>query len=138
MTGDIEVQDPAAIVFDHEETAKRPGGNGGNGKEIERDDHFPMVPQKSKPALCRAGATAQPLEISCHRSFGYDKAELLNFAVDSRRSPRRVLDRHAFDEIPHFPVDLRPPTPGSGAPAPIETKTGTVPADDRFRFHDDE
>jgi hypothetical protein len=82
--------------------------------------------------------TAHPSEISCHRSFGYDKAELPNFAVDSRRSPRRVLDRHAFNEIPQFPVDLRPAAPGSGAPAPIETKTGTVPADDRFRFHDDE
>jgi hypothetical protein len=43
-------------------------------------------------------------ERSRHRSFGYDKAELRNFAVDSRRSPHRVLDRHALNEIPHFPV----------------------------------
>ena len=63
---------------------------------------------------------------------------ILNFAVDPRRSPRRVLDRHAFDEIPHFLVDPGPPTSGSGTPAPVEAKTGTVPADDRFRFHDEE
>src|SRR5215469_8721493 len=131
MTRDIEMQDPAAIVFDHEETIKQPEGHGGNGKKIKRNDHFPMVPQKCKPAFRRVAVTVHPSQVSRHRSFGYDKAELLNFAVDPRRSPRRVLDRHAFDEIPHFPVDLRPPAPGSGAPAPIETKTGTVPADDR-------
>jgi hypothetical protein len=91
---------------------------------------------RSLPVCAALGA--HPPQVSRHRSFGDDKAELLNFAVDPRCSPRRVLYRLRLMGIPHFPVDPRPPTSGAGAPAPIETKTGTVPADDRFRFHDDE
>jgi hypothetical protein len=74
-------------VFDHEETIKQPEDDGGNGKEIKRDDHFPMVAQKRKPAFRRVSTTVHPSQVLRHRSFGYDKAELLNFAVDSRRPP---------------------------------------------------
>jgi hypothetical protein len=58
--------------------------------------------------------------------------------VDPRRSPRRIFGRHALNEIPHFFSDSRPATRRTGTPAPVEAKTGTMPAGYRFWFHDDE
>jgi hypothetical protein len=76
-------------------------------------------------------------QVARHRSFGYEEAWFLNFAVDSRRAPRRVLGRRPFDQILHFRIDSRSTPTRSGAPAPVETKPGAVPADYRFWFHDD-
>ena len=88
--------------------------------------------------LRRIDAAAHPSEVSGHGSLGYSEAQLLDFAVDPRRSPRRILGRDALNEIPHFFSDSRPATRRTGTPAPVEAKTGTMPADYRFWFHDNE
>jgi len=88
--------------------------------------------------LRRIAAAAHPSQVSRHGSLGYSEAQLLDFAVDPRRSPRRILGGHALNEIPHFFSDSRPATSRTGAPAPLEAKTGTMPAGYRFRFHDNE
>ena len=132
------MQDPPATVFDDEETVKQPEGYGGHCEEVKRNDHFSMVPQKRKPTLCSIAAAVYSSQVSRHSSFRYDETQFLNFAVDPRRSPCRVLDGHALDEIPDFPVDPRSATTRTGTPTPVEAKTGTVPADYGFWFHDDE
>ena len=138
MTRDIEVQDPAAAVFDYEEALEHPEGHGGNGEEVKRNGYFTMIPQKRKPMFRGIVVAVYAPQISRHRSLGYNEAQSLNFPVDAWRSPRWVLGRHAFDEIAQFPADPRPTASTTGTPPPEETKAGTVPANYRFRFHDDE
>jgi hypothetical protein len=138
MTRDIEVQDPAAAVFDHEETVKHPEGHGGNGEEVKRNGYFTMIPQERKPMFHGIVVAVYPPQISSHRSFGYNEAQFLNFTVNTWRSPRWVLGRNAFDEISQFLADPWPTAATTGTPAPEETKASTVPANYRFRFHDDE
>jgi hypothetical protein len=75
-----------------------------------------MVAEKCKPWLRRIAAATDPSQVSCDGTFGDGKAGFLIFTVDPRRSPRRVLGRDLFDEIPHFPVDPRPPTPDRERP----------------------
>jgi hypothetical protein len=138
MTRDIEVQDPAAAVFDHEETVKHPEGHGGNGEEVKRNGYFTMIPQERKPMFHGIVVAVYPPQISSHRSFGYNEAQFLNFTVNTWRSPRWVLGRHAFDEISQLLADPWPTASITGMPAPEETKARTVPANYPFRFHDDQ
>jgi hypothetical protein len=69
MTGDIEVQDPAAAVFDHEETVKQVEGHSGHCEEVERNNHFSMIPKKRKPLLRRIAAATDSSQVSRHCSF---------------------------------------------------------------------
>jgi hypothetical protein len=39
------------------------------------------------------------------------KAELEQFAVDARRTPKGILDAHPPDQRSQFRLDLRPPSP---------------------------
>jgi hypothetical protein len=60
--------------------------------------------------------------------------------MDSRRSPRGVLNDQAEDQFPNLlrrrsPSDL---PPNSGDQPPVHTKTSPVPADDGFGRHDEE
>jgi hypothetical protein len=138
MPRDIEVQNPAAAVFDHKEAVKQPECHSGHGEEVKGDNCFPMIPQKRKPLLTRITASAGSSQVSRHRSFRYDETQFLNLAVDSRRSPLRVLSRNPLNEFPYLAADPRATTPRTGTPTPVETKTGTVPADYRLWFHDQE
>jgi hypothetical protein len=58
MTGDMEVQDPAPLVFDHEGTVKNLKSQGGHGKEIHRHDRLAVVGQKSQPVSLRIAAAS--------------------------------------------------------------------------------
>ena len=138
MTGDIEVQNPAAAVFDNEEAVKQAEGNRGYREEVKRNSHFTMILQKGEPLLSRVAAPAHSSKVSSHRSFGYDEAQFLNFALNPRSSPNRVLCRHPLNEISQLLIDPRPTTPGTRTPPPVEMKTGTVPANYGFWFDDDE
>ena len=88
MTGDIEVRNPSATVFDHEEAVEQSKRYGGDGKEVERNGDFPVILKKRKPLLPRIAATAYSSQVTRHSPFGDDKAQLLIFAVDPRCSPR--------------------------------------------------
>jgi hypothetical protein len=125
-------------VFDHEEAVKHPEGQGGNGEEVKRNCYFTMIPQKRKPMFRGIVMAVYAPQISRHRSLGYNEAQFLKFPVNARRSPRGVLGRHAFDQIAQFLADPWPTAAAAGTPPPEETKAGTVPANYRFRFHDDE
>jgi len=49
------------------------------------------------------------------------------FAVDTRRAPQRIVDAHPSDQRVQTRIDLWPTTCRSGLPAPVTTKTDTVP-----------
>jgi hypothetical protein len=50
--------------------------------------------------------------------------------MDTWGAPQWIIDAHAPDQGPQIGLDLRPTAKGSGFPAPIPAKAGTMPAHD--------
>jgi len=70
------------------------------------------------------------------------KAELEQLTMNTRRTPKQVLNAHPPDQHPQICSDLRPTAYGVRFPAPIAAKTSTMPAheglwpDDRHGLED--
>ena len=56
--------------------------------------------------------------------------------MDPRRAPQRVFLAHPLDEITRATIDLRPPCPLAGFPAPEGFEPRTMPPKDRLRLND--
>jgi hypothetical protein len=66
----------------------------------------------------------------------YLKSGLEQFAVDTRRSPKWVLDAHSPDQSAQLRVDLRPPSNQARLPTPVPTKSGPMPTQERLGMDD--
>ena len=66
----------------------------------------------------------------------YLKPELEQFAVDTRCSPKRVLNAHSPDQSAQLRADLRPPAKRARLPTPVATKAGPMPTDERLGTDD--
>ena len=64
------------------------------------------------------------------------KPEFEQFAMDTRRSPKRVLDVHPPDQRTEVRLDLGPPFPWARFPTPIAAKAGPMPPHERLRLND--
>ena len=68
-----------------------------------------MVPQKGAPSLTGTpGSLDHVFGDARLRDF---KPKIEQFAVDTRRSPNRVLDAHPPDQRPQVRINLRPSPP---------------------------
>ena len=103
MASDVEVQDPAASVLDDEEAVEQLEGHRRHGEEVEGDDHLAVILEKGKPALARIAPAPNAPQIAGHGPFRDDEAELLQFAMDLRGAPVRILFGQAPDQTPGFP-----------------------------------
>jgi hypothetical protein len=56
------------------------------------------------------------------------KAELEQFAINVRCTPKSIVHAHPPDQRPQFRVDLRPTSRGAGFPPPVATKPSAMPA----------
>src|SRR5687767_12188622 len=84
-----------------------------------------MVTQKGAPSLAwRPASLDHVLGDARLRDL---KAELEQFAVNARRSPKRVLDAHPTDQRTEVRLDLRPPSQGARLPSPIAAKAHPMP-----------
>jgi hypothetical protein len=108
----------------------------GTVKEIERDNSLAVVAQKREPAFGRIAPALNAPKVSRNGRLGKHEAELLQFAVDPRSAPVRILLREPPDQDTDFLGDLRPPSPGPGAPAPRQAETRAIPSDDRLGLDD--
>src|ERR1700730_16855946 len=71
MTSDVEVQDSAALMLDHEEAIEEAEGQRGHGKEVECDDHLAMIGEEGEPAFGWIEAPRpHASEVSGYRAFG--------------------------------------------------------------------
>ena len=71
--------------------------------------------------------------------LGNGDAQLRQLAMHAGSSPERVGPAYVPYQLTYFESDAwsSRPTP-SALPSPISSEPGTVPANDRLRFHDDE
>ena len=93
-----------------------------------------MVPQKGAPSLTWR---SMPLDHVLGDARLRDlKPELEQFAVDTRRAPKRVLDAHPPDQRTQLRLDLGPPSPGARFPTPVAAKARPMPPHERLGLND--
>src|SRR5262249_9579312 len=91
-----------------------------------------MIAQKGLPALRRW--LPSPRHVFCYGGLPDIDAKLEQFAVDPRRSPKRVRDAHVANKLANVRRCLRPASAWSGFPAPIGSEASAVPTDHRLRL----
>lgn len=116
-----------------------------DAKALDRLDHIEVevgsaVAQKRRPSFGWFRIPRRLSHPAQHRLLGDVIAEHLQFAMDARRTPRRVLGDHAKDEFAKFFGDWLPvgATVFPRDPSPVQFESGAMPANNRFRLHDDQ
>jgi len=136
MPRNVEVQNPAALMLDDEETIQHSKSRGRHGEEFEGDDSLAVVAKKREPFLGRITPAMEAPQIARDGPLGEHEAELLQLAVDLRRAPVGVLLRQTPNQDANFLRDLRPAAKRLRFPTPLQTETSPMPTDDRFRLDD--
>ena len=73
------------------------------------------------------------------RQFGDVVAEEGQLRLDASAAPRRILPRHAADQVAQLGVESRAADRvGPGLPAPVEPEALAVPGQHRGGLHDEE
>jgi len=88
MSSDVEVQHTPSIVSDDEEAGEHPEGQRRHCEEVHGSDGFTMVTQKRRPSLCRFRVSWRSPHPAQHGSLRNVEAEHLQFAMNTRRSPK--------------------------------------------------
>jgi len=107
------------------------------GEEVDRNELGHMIGEERSPRLgWRLGMTDH---VFGNGRLGNLNAQFQEFAVNSRRSPERVIATDGSNEIARLPRNKR--TSGSAMtnlPGPVPLKSLTMPTNDGFRFDDDQ
>src|SRR5919106_2642972 len=128
---------PPTLVRKHEKDVEDLKSDGRHGEEVHRDKALQVVLEESPPGLGRRLAAAD--EVVAHARLADVDAELQKLAVNTRRTPARILFAHAADEIPNIMWDRRPPSLASpNLPRPEEAKCVAVPGNDCFGLDNDQ
>ena len=140
MLGHVEVKNSPPIMRDNEEAVENVEVQRRYGKEVHRSNGLTMVAQKCCPSLCRLRTPRCLPQPAQHASFGNIEAEHLQLAMNSWRTPGRVLGNHAENDLPQFPAHAFPSrtSPVSRNPRPIQLEPGSVPANHRLRLDEDQ
>jgi hypothetical protein len=101
MPRNIEMQHAPTTVADDEKAAEDAEGYGWHSEEIHGGNGFSVIPQKRTPSLGGLWICCGSSHPTGNRPLGNIEPKHPEFAVDTRRAPGWVLDRHAKDQIPH-------------------------------------
>ena len=85
-----------------------------------------MVAQEGTP--CLRGRTASLDHVLRDAGLSDLEAELEQLAMDTRRSPQRIVNAHPPDQSAQVRVDLRSASKGTGFPTPVPAEAGSVPS----------
>jgi hypothetical protein len=111
---------------DNDQNVELDKANGRNHEQIHGRDVRHMIAQERAPALTRRLASLG--HVLGDGRFSHRKAELEQFAMNMRCTPKPIVNAHPPDQRPQFPRDLRPASRGAGFPAPVTTKPSAMPA----------
>ena len=88
VLGDIEVNDPSAVVTDDDQAVEQPERRGRNDEHVDSNGVAHVVAQEAAPG--RGGDLGSPRHVSADGRLADHDAELEQFAVD-RGAPQRGL-----------------------------------------------
>lgn len=140
MACNFQMQNTPPVMRNYEEAVQHAESQCRHGEEIHRGDRFPMIAQKCHPRFCRLGTSRCSPHPAQHGSFRNIEAEHLQFAVNARSAPGRVLSNHAKDELTQFRADTFSARTGAmpREPRPIGSESRTVPANNRLRLNENQ
>src|SRR5947209_3381472 len=97
MVGHIQMDDTAAVVGEDNEDEQNAEGRRWDREEVHRRTLREVRSQKGAPS--RRGRRRSPAEILGDGRFGDVDAQLLEFAVNTRRAPERIGPTHLSDQL---------------------------------------
>jgi hypothetical protein len=103
MLGDVEVDDAAAVVSEHNENEEDAEASSRYGKEVDRDQVADVVGEKRPPSLRGLGAPFG--HEAGDGTLGDLDAEPQELAVDARCSPQGIRRGHRPDERSDLDAD---------------------------------
>src|SRR5215472_17884775 len=95
-----EMQNPATVVSQDQEYIQHLKANGRHREEVDRYHALHMVLEKSSPGLGWRFSFAH--QVFADTGFADVDDELEQFAVDARRSPKRVFAAHPANQLACF------------------------------------
>jgi len=104
-----------------------------NNAHIDSGNRLCVILQKGLPGLRRRFPTSHHVFGDCR--LGNFEPEHQELAMNSGRAPQRILSTHPLDEITKATIDLRPPCPISGFPAPLSREVRAMPPQNRLRLN---
>src|SRR5262249_62251720 len=107
----------ASVMQQDYEAVQVPEGQCRNGEKIYSRNLIGMIGEKCLPSLRRRRAA--PDSILRHSLARKVETEKAKFRLDPRRSPKRVFERHPFDQLTNLLVDLRTADLSLRLPSPI-------------------
>src|ERR1700722_14198405 len=104
----IAEEDSPTVVADDEEAVDHSESERGYGEEIHRRDGFTVVAEERGPTLGRLRPSRCLSHPPKYAPLGDVVAKHLEFTMNPRCSPRRVLGHHAIDEVSKLLADRLP------------------------------
>ena len=138
MFGDVEMEDLASTVFDHEKTIQDSERESWHGEEVHGRDYFAVIAQESSPEFPCLLWRRQAPDVARNCAFRDLEAELEKFTMNPGSAPGGILLHHPLDERSSRGIDLWPAKAlWARAKAPEQPKAGPMPCDNGFRFDND-
>src|SRR5215831_11809361 len=93
-----------------------------------------MIAKKDQPPPSWIRILGRTLDPARYRSLGNVEAQLEQFTVDARCSPRRILPDHAENQLAHFAAQGFPSGGMSSPrePRPVQAEASAMPTHHRF------
>jgi len=105
---DVDPDQVSAVQPNNDEGIEQIEANGRNNEQVHGGNVRRVVPQKGAPSLAwRSTPLDHVLGDSRLRDL---KSELEQFAVDTRRTPKRIFDAHPPDQCAEVRLDLGSPS----------------------------
>src|SRR5215469_12943807 len=129
------MQDSAAVVSQHQEYVEYLKANGRHREEVDGHHGPDMILKEGSPGLRRR--LPPTCHVLAHARFPDVDAQFEQFTMDTRRTPEWILPAHPANQLTNlfghrWSSRLAPPN----LPSPEQPKSLAMPANDGFRFDD--
>src|SRR5215471_19695835 len=137
MSRDIEMDDASTMMCEHDEDEQNLEPDRVYREEVDRNELGYMIGEERSPRLgWRLGMADH---VFGDGRLGNLNAQFQEFSVNSRRSPGCVITTHGSNQIASFFRNTGTSRSAvANFPGPVPLKSLTMPADDGFRFDNDQ
>jgi hypothetical protein len=136
VAGQVEVDNAATIMGQHQEHVEAWETDCGHSEEIDGDELCDVVLQEGAPGLRRGWRQRTMYLVTLLSPMSMPSFEQL--AVNPGCTPAGILSAHPADQIPKLAGDLRPSRLSPPKlPSPKPAKALAMPSHNRFRLDDD-
>src|SRR5450631_1003808 len=127
---DVDPDEVSAAESDDDEGIEQIEADCRDDKQVHGGNLWRVVTQEGPPSL--AGRPPPFDHVLGNARLRDLKPELEQFAVNARRTPKRIFEAHPPDQYAQFRVDLRSPSLWARLPTPVAAKAGLVPTHERL------